>query len=423
MGILFLGFSGLAIDIGNLYREKRDVQTAADAGALAAAAAEASGGGITAAATAAATQNGLTVVSSTPKAGQATLTAVDGISGIGNTAYVQVTISEQTQTFFMASMGRGFSHLGVQATAQASYLTSNNNCFVALSPNGIPVPNDPNIISDVSVGGAGSISAPNCGVGACGPAAEANGSGLTADGLFAWGSANITAKYTQSPTSGTDNSGSKINSTNPTTPGCAKAPFNLKPPPISGPCAAQLSLIAYNSPTTVSPGCYNGITIGNGVPAITFKPGLYIINGPLNLGCSSGTSNLISGSGVTFYFPSSSSGLTGATNGSVCIANGLNINFTGANMTASNGTTYNNVLFYQDAANPSPVTVNGGSNESLSGNMYFPDANFSIGNGSNTQALSGAIVAQTITVVGGAHITNSYSPSGGAAGGGVTLAK
>ena len=37
MGILFLGFAALAIDVGMLYRERRIVQTAADAGALAAA--------------------------------------------------------------------------------------------------------------------------------------------------------------------------------------------------------------------------------------------------------------------------------------------------------------------------------------------------------------------------------------------------
>ena len=103
-GIVFLGVAALAIDVGMLYRERRIVQTAADAGALAAAVGESKGTNITTSADAAATQNGLNIVSATPTAGQATVTAVDGIAGKTGTAYVQVTVTNYTPTFFMGAI-------------------------------------------------------------------------------------------------------------------------------------------------------------------------------------------------------------------------------------------------------------------------------------------------------------------------------
>jgi uncharacterized membrane protein len=125
IALVCLGMAGLAVDVGMLYHNKRVVQAAADAGALAAAAGESSGTSITQAAYTAATQNGLDVATGTPAPGQSTVSAVDGIVGTANTSYVQVTVTEQSPTFFIGAFSPTFGVIPVAGVAQASYLSPN----------------------------------------------------------------------------------------------------------------------------------------------------------------------------------------------------------------------------------------------------------------------------------------------------------
>ena len=110
--VILLGFVALAVDVGLLYRQRRLAQTAADAGALAAAAQISVYPNGTAPARAAATQNGLTL--GTVK-GQATVTATI-LPASSTLGFVRVTVTEHTPTIFMGVMGSGFSMMNVSAT-------------------------------------------------------------------------------------------------------------------------------------------------------------------------------------------------------------------------------------------------------------------------------------------------------------------
>jgi len=117
MAIFLFGFFALAVDAGLLYREKRLVQTAADAGALAAAAGESAGTSITASAQTAAAQNGLTL--GTGK-GQASVTATT-LTGTGTVGYVQVVATVHTPTVFLGLVSSRFNPMDISASAQTTH--------------------------------------------------------------------------------------------------------------------------------------------------------------------------------------------------------------------------------------------------------------------------------------------------------------
>ncbi len=132
--------------------------------------------------------------------------------------------------------------------------------------------------------------------------------------------------------------------------------------------------------------CYNGLTISNGATA-TLQPGLYIINGTLTF---SGGSK-VSGTGVTFYLPPGAS---------LNIGNGTNFS-----LAAPTSGAYNGILFYHDRSNTTTESLVGGSTSYLEGILYFPNANLTLNNGSNTTSYE-SIVTGSLTMQGGAKLQN-----------------
>ena len=172
MGIL-IGFLGLAIDVGVLFRAQRRVQTAADAAAVAAGLAYYYGGCIQCASNAAATNNGIADVS------QVTTTVGPTQGSHLGSEYVEVIIQQPNPTMFMAAFGRvlGSSSDGqVNVAARAvAGITAGKNCIYAL---------DPTAADAVDVQGSASIKMPNC-------VLQVNSSSLGA--LCTTGNANITS--------------------------------------------------------------------------------------------------------------------------------------------------------------------------------------------------------------------------------------
>ncbi|HEX4283816.1 MAG TPA: pilus assembly protein TadG-related protein [Terracidiphilus sp.] len=434
MSTVLLGFFALAADAGMMYRQKRLVQTAADAGALAAAAGQSSGANITNSAQTAATQNGLTLGTGR---GQATVTATS-LSSSGNTGYVQVAVTEHTPTFFLGAVSSKFSALDISALAQASYTISNNACFTALSQTGATVAGvsgaetngsatmtwGTTVVSDIAVTNNGKINSPNCGVQACGPASEANGSGKTAAALFAAGSGSISAFSNAAPSWGTDNSGSTIKS-NSTIQACSGDPLAAQMPaaPTPGTCVDPSWMsggTAGGQAKTISAGTYCNFNTSN-VSTLTMNPGLYVIKTTF----STNSGSVINGNGVTIYLA----------NGAIANANNYTYvsgaatpygvgNGTTMNITAPTSGTYAGIAIWDgnaSASSPDTFTFGGGAGSSFTGSIYAPNTNMVLGNGSGTSTVSSSIVANTITVVGGSTIQNAYSSGGGAASGGVNL--
>ncbi|HEY2468849.1 MAG TPA: pilus assembly protein TadG-related protein [Terracidiphilus sp.] len=161
MGVL-LGALGLAIDVGLLFHARRNMQTAADAAAMAAAT-ELYYNGVTnvnAKAYAAAKANG---VDNTVAANTVMVTPSPTLpGGFACASCVEVQLAKPNPTIFMQMLGRvmfhqssNYSSINVSAMAVAGAPGAQQNCMFVM---------DPHASSSLWIHGAGSINAPNCGV-------------------------------------------------------------------------------------------------------------------------------------------------------------------------------------------------------------------------------------------------------------------
>jgi Flp pilus assembly protein TadG len=371
---LLLGFVALAVDAGLMFRAEREMQTAADSAAIAGAE-EVNFGDVTAAAKADAALNGVTdgqngatvTVNNPPLSGPNT----------GNSGSVEVIVSASQTTYFMNVFNQGSMTVIGRAVAGHS---PTRNCFYMLGTSG----------TDISVSNGVNIQIPGCAV-------FSNSNSSTS--LQVTGGATFNAQAINLVGGYTVNNGGHLT---PSTPaqGVAPAsdPLAYLPVPTytAGSCLANPNL-GWGS-HTIGPSaggtiCYNGLTIANGGTA-TLNPGVYVINGQLNL--AGGTTT--TGTGVTFYLPPG---------GSVSISNGITFN-----LTAPTSGTYNGILFYQDRSNANAVYIEGGASSVLNGILYFPDANLTLENGTNTTSYA-TVVSKSITFAGGASFKD-YSQMPGA---------
>ncbi|HEX3967201.1 MAG TPA: pilus assembly protein TadG-related protein [Edaphobacter sp.] len=146
-----LGFVALAADVGVMLREKRLVQTAADAAAIAGALElNYSSGSITNAAQAAAVQNGFTTGSN----GATVIVHHGPASGphTGDLNYVEAIVSQTQPTLFMSLFG--VLNMTPTARAVAQNGGSSTGCVYILAPTG----------TGMSLQGNFDLTAPNCGL-------------------------------------------------------------------------------------------------------------------------------------------------------------------------------------------------------------------------------------------------------------------
>jgi Flp pilus assembly protein TadG len=176
---ILLGFMALAIDVGLLFRAKRNLQIAADAAATAAALDyyfDSSSGTAIASAklvgAQAAAANGVTAATGGP-----TVTINAGGNGEITTpyhnagGYFEAIVTQPNPTYFMGMFGIGSVTVGARAVAGTPGV--NNGCVYVLNSNACPA---------MSLQGSFTVSAPNCGVvvnGTCGDALQFTGKGGT----------------------------------------------------------------------------------------------------------------------------------------------------------------------------------------------------------------------------------------------------
>jgi hypothetical protein len=130
--------------------------------------------------------------------------------------------------------------------------------------------------------------------------------------------------------------------------------------------------------------CYTSLNTSQAA-SVTFTPGyIYYIQGAFTTGGGAP----LTGTGVTFYV-----------GGNLTIANGVVVNLTAPTVNSVPGT-----LFY---AMGNTVTIEGGSNSTLSGLVDAPNAAVTLDNGTNS-TLTMDFVAQSLTMAGGAAL-NSYA--------------
>jgi Flp pilus assembly protein TadG len=365
MTILF-GFIALAADAGIMLREKRMAQTAADGAAVAGASELAFPAQVSSAAKAASALNGfsdgvngVTVTVNGPTAGGPAYGP-----HAGNPKYVEVIVSQVQPTFFM----KFFGVLNMTPTARAVATQGvTNGCIVTLGT-------DPTV-PGISVIGAADITVATCGIADDSP----NPAGDHNAGLYLQGNATLTANSI-GVAGGYQSTGGSVN-----LPGATPSTGMI---PVSDPLAATVGTPPATTPcsnvpanaTTLPPGCWNGISVGNNKTLTlsgstanadgTVNTGQYVINGPLNLGGGA----TLTGTGVQLVLY-----------GTTSMGGNTNLNLTGS-------AAYNNVVIWEPASNTSPLNLVGTPSSDIEGIVYAPAAPLSL------QGHAGAIIRVNFVV-------------------------
>lgn len=403
--LVLMGFVALAVDVGLLFRARRNVQIAADAAAVAGALDYKYNGSISSAKTAAqaaALANGVTSASF--------VTVNDPpLNGYHeSTGYTEAIISQPTSTFFMKLFNR--SSLNVAARAVAGSGVS-NGCIWALARSG----------DDVSLTGSGSITASNCSI--YDDSSASNALTLTGSGSISAQSIGIVGGYSVT--------GSGRLTPNPPVTGIGPAadPLTLTPPTIpTGTCSSNCTPSNTGSGNlTLSPGTYTSIT-NTGSGTLTLNAGNYIINGSLT---NTGSGNLILGAGnYTIGGNFTSTGSSSVTLGSGLYAVGGNLSLTGSggligtgvtfytqgsstltgsgneNLTAPTSGTYNGVLIYQPSSDSSTIAITGSGGDQIQGILYAPSASLTL-TGSGSLNVSLNMIVNALTVTGSGSVTDT----------------
>lgn len=399
--VVLIGFVALATDVGLLWSERRHMQTAADAAAVAAATALRNSQSTAPAGDNVAALNGFT------NGGSGVTITVNNppSSGLyaGNSQYVEVIIAQPEPTYFLRALGYNSMNVSTRAVSGAMNAAG---CIYALDPsaakslsasNGINVSSSCGIIVDSASTDAFDVS---------------GGAIIKTTEVGIVGDANL-------------NNGGAVQHLS----GGSLAPTqNIAPVPdplaqINAPAVGKCTYSGtqyYNSYTAqqsppysgkyvINPGTYcGGISASNGT-SVTFNSGTYIMaGGGLSLQNGGGAAT---GSNVTFYFTTGAkAGYSGANSGygGANIANGITVNFSAP---ATGGTdSLEGILFFQDrgvAVGSAASYFAGGANMTLNGALYFSTTQLNYSNGIN--AAYTILVADTLVFTGGATMNNNYS--------------
>ena len=337
---ILIGFIGIATDVGALFKDKRTMQTAADAAAIAGALdlnSAGSGslvnlGNVVLAARAASAANGFTdslngvhvTVNDPP-----TWPASNYVGPVGTpNGYVEVTITKTEPTIFLALFG--YPSVTVLARAVATN-TGPGVCVFA------GIGNNPPTGTPLTVAG-GTIQATQCGV----VVNSNNSPPMAVSGSLTATSVGVVGDCS-SGCGGIDQSHNLSQASCPTP---TLWPLSRKPPAVEGPTSTSPA-------AQTPPGCYNGLS-APGNYTINLQGGTYIFAGDLNL---SGTGT-ITGAGVTIFM-----GAAGA------LTIGPNTIMT---LSAPASGTYNGILFCAEQHEPQPRKHRHRPNLKLAGHPVLP---------------------------------------------------
>ncbi len=433
---VLVGFLALAIDVGMLFRAKRNMQIAADAAAIAGALDykyNSSVSSAQAAGEAAATANGLTATGTCPISDPTKTYVCINIPPVyganaGVSGFVEALVTQPNRTIFMPMVSHSSNSVVAVGARAVAGSTTSSACIWTLAKSG----------KDISLTGSGSIIAKKCGIYDDSNASDALT--LTGSGSVSAKSIGIAGNYSVT--------GSGSVSPNPPTTGIAPAadPLStLSAPTITGgSCTGTLAACNPSNSGTgnlvVSPGNYTSIS-NSGTGTVTLSPGNYVITGNLT---NSGSGSLILGAGnysIGGNFSSSAS--SSITLGAGLYTVGGNLNLTGSgsltglgvsfytqgsttvagsgsmDLTAPTSGANDGVLFFQSRTDADAMSLTGSGGDVMQGIVYAPDAALTLtGSGSFSASLD--IIVDSLTVAGSgsitdtnyAAVTNSNSPLG-----------
>lgn len=390
--VVLIGILGLAVDVGQLRFQKRQLQTLADAAVLAAAAelnhcgSSNDCGTMQTAAQKALVENGATVATVLTQcvgtASGLTLEINNGPCAVasdpnnGNAAYVEAVVSKSQVMPFSSILG--VSPMTVSARAEARL---GNSPFC--------------IFTQQATLNSGSQTSASC--------------GLVIDGCLASNNMNgVHVTVTVFDIYCPGGKAPKGNSLNPA------------PTMISAPVIDPLSWVTTNNTWTL-PACYNncnnvsvnsnlsltagltygGINVNSGT--LTLNPGTYyftgnlIVNSGANLQSTTCTSSGCTGSsGVTLYF----------TNGATMITNSGSQAYLSAPTPCSNSTA--GILIYQDPSDTAEMILDSGSTSIFQGAIYIPKGSLDFDSGGKATAYT-IVDVNTLYINSGGQLNDDYS--------------
>jgi Flp pilus assembly protein TadG len=370
--VVLMGFLALAVDIGLLWSDRRHMQTAADAAAVAGAVAlgEGNSDNMQNAAAGAAALNSFTATPETYSGPNPVTVTINNppLSGTykGNSAYVEAIIDQPQTTFFLRALG--YATVDVSTRAVSGQI-SGPACIYAI---------DPSAADALEESGGATITA-NCGI-------IVDSDSTTAAIDLSGGKTKLVGSSIGVVGGVTDTGGSSFSPAPITGIAPLPDPLSYLQPPTLGSCMTGLSESNATSGNggAIGPGTYcSGIKVSGG-NTLNLSSGTYILTGSNGLNVSGG-SNII-GSSVTIY-----NGGTGQIN----ISGGST-----TSLTAPTTEPYEGILIYQDKSNTTSATISGGSGTVYQGALYFPKALLNYSGGSTAAAYT-IIVADKVNLSGG----------------------
>tara|TARA_B100000686_G_scaffold349037_1_gene441492 strand:+ start:905 stop:2191 length:1287 start_codon:yes stop_codon:yes gene_type:complete len=386
---VILGMTALGVDTGYWLMHQRDLQSAADAAAMAAAYEYANGfsENMDFAATKEATQNGFDVTDGDVL----TLTTDE----TGDNPIISVTISFEDDAWFSR---RFISSHSAQVSAAALVGSSSGNyCMLSLNEEDDGA---------LSASGSVTINATQCGMATNSDSDDA----MEFTGSVEVNVASLRMRGGYRETGSVELNVSDIQ----THAGKIKDPYEDLDIPIAGSCSKNdmknNTKITGSGSTTLSPGTYCGGIEISGSGAVNFEPGVYILDGgDFDLSGS----GQITGDGVSFILTNSGEG----DYGNIDITGSNEINFSAP----EEGEEMEGVVFYQDRNAPAANGSSGenkitGSNQIiLDGTVYTPSRELRMGGSSSAMSENTApctrLIADTITLSGSPAIGNNCDDS------------
>ena len=368
---VMIGFTGLAVDGGVWYAEKRSVQSIADAAAVAGALElrRSGAGAVQQAAVADAATNGYD-----PSAGDTIVIYNPPVSGpsAGDAGAVEVVVRRPAPLFFAKVLIDNIDNIAGRAVASTG---GNQTCLWALNKTKRGA---------VKVSGGSTINLA-CGIFINSDDTEAlQESGQNACIIAA--KIRIVGGY----------SGDCITATPTTGVKPVSDPLADIEPPEVGECD-YAGKVTVNKGEVVEllPGVYcGGINVVGGGEVI-FASGTYILDGG---GLNIASKSTATGTGVSFYLTPKAK-----------VADNISIQ-AGANVTISAPTTgaRAGILFHMDKVCSSNISHNfaGGATMTLDGILYFPNQAVKFDGGSDANATSTMIIADTLTITGQSNFAN-----------------
>jgi hypothetical protein len=373
---LLIGSAGLAVDTVQLSLAKRQMQRAADSAALAGAHAIAQNKDARQSALHDLKWNNSVTLTSAP--------VVEPPPTSGKFANmprtVRVLLSTDRPSSFMSIFTKTPTRINVEATAQV--VVTGRFCMISLERGNV---------TGITFTGSSSLDL-GCGVATNSRSAQA----IRAEGSAALHRASPVMAVGGIPAS-TAYKGDTL--LVPYAP-MQDDPFSTIPDPAPTNCQPRVSTHPSHFNPAIEPGCYRGMDLKG---TVTLNPGIYFIQGN---SFSVSANAVVTGTNVTIV-------LTGTAPNIATVdmhANGT-IKLTA---TADPNSPYDGVLFYQDrrATDGNSSTINGGSNSTLEGALYFPRAHLTFNGNSTISTTCMQLVAKTLRFSGNTTVTNSCPANG-----------